>query len=82
MLCQCSKTSPIFITGVKSISPLIQLLVEIAKQQYEIKALAGNQVKFEPKNSACYRIIVKAFSVKGTEFHTYKLKKKDLTKSC
>jgi hypothetical protein len=74
MLCQCSKTSPIFITEVKNISPLIQLLEKITKQKYEIKTLADNQVKFQPKNSARYGIIVKVLSVKSTEFHTYKLK--------
>jgi hypothetical protein len=50
-----------FITGVKNISPLILLLEEIAKQQYEIKALAETQVKFQPKNSAHYGIIVKLY---------------------
>jgi hypothetical protein len=37
------KPSPIYITGVKNISPLIQLLEQIAKQQYKIKALGDNQ---------------------------------------
>jgi hypothetical protein len=40
------KPPPVYITDVKNISPLIQLLEQIAKQQYEIKALADNQVKF------------------------------------
>jgi hypothetical protein len=34
------KPPPIYITDVKNISPPIQLLEQIAKQQYEIKALA------------------------------------------
>jgi hypothetical protein len=38
------KSPPIYITDVKNISPLIQLLEQIAKQQYEIKALADNHL--------------------------------------
>jgi hypothetical protein len=45
------KPPPIYITDFKNISPLIQLLEQIAKQQYEIKALADNQVKVQPKTS-------------------------------
>jgi hypothetical protein len=62
------------LTDVKNISPLIQLLEQIAKQQYEIKALADNQVKVQPKTSESYRTIIKALAEKRTEFHTYKLK--------
>jgi hypothetical protein len=36
------KPVPIYIIRVKNISPLIQLLEQIEKQQHEIKALAGN----------------------------------------
>jgi hypothetical protein len=35
---------PIYITDVKNISPLLQLLEQIAKQQYDIKALADNHL--------------------------------------
>jgi hypothetical protein len=67
---------PIYITDVKNISPLIQLLEQIAKQQYKIKALADNQVKIQPKTSEFYRVIYKskALAEKRTEFHTWKLK--------
>jgi hypothetical protein len=65
---------PIHITDVKNISPLIQLLEKIAKQQYEIKAVTNNQVKVQPKTAESYRIIIKALAEKRTEFHTYKLK--------
>jgi hypothetical protein len=67
---------PIYITNVKStsISPLIQLLEQIAKQQYEVKALAHIHVKVQPETSESYRIIIKALVEKCTEFHTYKLK--------
>jgi hypothetical protein len=43
------KPPPIYITDVTNISPLIQLLEQIAKQQHEIKALADNQVKVQLK---------------------------------
>jgi hypothetical protein len=36
------KPPPIYINGVKNTSPLIQLLEQIVKQQYKIKALADN----------------------------------------
>jgi hypothetical protein len=38
------KPSPIFVSDVNSILLLLQLLDQIVKQQYEIKALPGNQV--------------------------------------
>jgi phage I-like protein len=65
---------PIYITDVKNISQLIQLLNQIAKHQYEIKALADNQVKVQLNTSESYRTIKKALAEKRTEFHTYKLK--------
>jgi hypothetical protein len=54
--------------------PLIQLLEHIAIQQYEVKALAHNQVKPQPKTSESYRIIIKALAEKRMKFHRYKLK--------
>jgi hypothetical protein len=35
-------------TGVTSIPPLLQLLGQVAAQQYETKAHANNQVKVQP----------------------------------
>jgi hypothetical protein len=49
-------------------------LENIAIQQHEVKALAANQVKVQPKTSESYRTIIKALAEKRTEFHTYKLK--------
>jgi hypothetical protein len=69
-----AKPPPIYITDVTNISPLIQLLEQIAVQQYEVKALTHNQVKVQPKTSESYRIIIKALAEKCTQFHTYKLK--------
>jgi hypothetical protein len=65
---------PIYITNVTNISPLIQLLEQLASHQYELKALAHHQVKVQPKSSDSYRIITKALIEKHTKFHTYKLK--------
>jgi hypothetical protein len=62
------------ITDITNISPLVQLLEQIALQQYEVKALPHNQFKVQPKTSESYRIIKKALTEKCTHFHTYKLK--------
>jgi hypothetical protein len=59
-----SKPPPINITDITNISPLIQLLEQIAKQQYEIKALADTKVKAQPKSSDSYRTIIKALAEK------------------
>jgi hypothetical protein len=45
------KPPPIYVTGVQNISPMLQLLEQIAKDQYEIKTLADTQVKVNPKTS-------------------------------
>jgi hypothetical protein len=68
------KLPPIYITGIRNISPLLQLLEQITKQQYEIKALVDNQVKVQPKTSECYGTIIKTLAKKCTEFCAYKLK--------
>jgi hypothetical protein len=68
------KPPPIYINDIKNISPLIEVLEQIAKQQYEIKALTDNQVKVQPKTSESYRKMTKALVKICTEFHTYKLK--------
>jgi hypothetical protein len=64
---------PIYVTGVQNISPMIELLEQIAKEQYEIAALTDNHIKVQHKTSECYGTIVKALAVRRTEFHTYKL---------
>jgi hypothetical protein len=56
----------------------MQLLEQIEKQQYEIKAFANNPIKVQPKTFECYRTILKALAEKRTEFHTYK--EKEVTK--
>jgi hypothetical protein len=53
---------------------MIQLLEQIAKDQYETKAFADNHVKVQLKTSVCYGIIVKALEERYIEFHTYTLK--------
>jgi hypothetical protein len=49
---------------VKNISPLTELLEDIAKQQYKFKALADNQVKFQSRISECYGTMVKRLAEK------------------
>jgi hypothetical protein len=51
-------------TDVKNISPIIQVLEQIAKQQYENEALANNQVKVQSKTSEPYRTIIKGLAEK------------------
>jgi hypothetical protein len=74
------KPPAIYITDVTNMSLHIQLLEQIAKQQHEVKALAHNQVKVQPKTSESYRVIIKALAEKRTQFHTYKLK--EVTEYC
>lgn len=68
------KPPPIFVAGVGNITPLMLLLEEIAKQEYELKVLRNDEVKIQPQTSEKYRIIVKALTDKNTEFHTYQTK--------
>jgi hypothetical protein len=44
------KPPPIFVSDVITIPPLLQMLDQIVKQSYEIKALAGNQSESSPKH--------------------------------
>jgi hypothetical protein len=39
-------------------------MLKIAKRQYEIKAVADNQVKVQPKTSESYRTIIEAVAEK------------------
>jgi hypothetical protein len=63
------KPPPSYTTDVTNISALIQMLEQITIQQYEVKALAHNRVKVQPKTSESYRIIIKALAKKCKEFH-------------
>jgi hypothetical protein len=44
--------------------PLLQLLDQIVKQSYKIKALAENQVRIQPKTPDSYRAIITALAGK------------------
>jgi hypothetical protein len=68
------KPSPIYITNATSIPPLFQPLDQIDPQLYEIKAVAQNQVKIQPRTSDSHRLITKALLDRNTQFHTYKPK--------
>jgi len=67
------KTPPIFVAGVTNITPLISLLENIAKHEYEIKIINDSQVKIQPETPEKYSIIIKELQARNTEFHTYKL---------
>jgi hypothetical protein len=45
------KPPAIYVSGVITISPLIQLLEQIEGKQHELKALHINKVKIQPRNS-------------------------------
>ena len=42
---------PIFLVGVQNIQPLHELLVTIARDDFELKVLQNNQIKIQPKSS-------------------------------
>jgi hypothetical protein len=69
------KHQPIYVNDVTTFSPLIQLLEQIAKQYYELKALSNNQIKIQPKTYESYPTITQSLTEKRTKFHTYRLKK-------
>jgi hypothetical protein len=66
------KPPPIFISGVVTIQPLIELLSGIAPNKYLVKTLSNEQVRVQPTESTVYTTIIKALIDKNTEFHTYK----------
>jgi hypothetical protein len=53
------KPPPIFVQGVKNISPLTDQNAK-AKDNYEIKVLNLDQVKIQPLTSVSYTVIIKA----------------------
>lgn len=65
---------PLFIDGVKNIQPLLKLLEEIAKGEYEIKVLRGDKVKIQSKSADSYSTIYKELKAKDTEFYSYQPK--------
>jgi hypothetical protein len=71
---KANKPPPIFIQGVKNITPLIDLLNRIAKDNYKLKVLNFDQVKLQPNTCEGYTTITKALIEKKTEFHIYKPK--------
>jgi hypothetical protein len=71
------KPPPIYISDVTTISPLIQLLEQIAKHQYELKVLPNNQIKIQPQTLDSYRTIAKVLAEKRSEFHIFDQKMKE-----
>lgn len=69
-----TKSPPIFVSGVKYIRPLSDLLDVIAKDEYTLKALQDDQVKIQPSSADKYLPIIEALKSKKTEFYTYQRK--------
>lgn len=68
------KPPPIFVAGVKQITPLMKLLNEIVPDKYTIKALHNDEVKIQSTTGKEYSAIIKALEEKQTEYHTYQCK--------
>jgi hypothetical protein len=60
------KPPPIFVSGVKNIKPLVELLNVIAQHKYILKTLYNNQVKVQPLESSTYTTIIKELTEKQT----------------
>jgi hypothetical protein len=54
------KPAPIFISGVKNIKPLIELLNALAPNKYLLKTLLHDQVRAQPTESSTYTTVIKA----------------------
>ncbi|CAG5056334.1 unnamed protein product [Parnassius apollo] len=68
------RSPPLFIDGVKNIKPLMKLLEDVTKGEYEIKVLRGDRVKIQPKSAESYSTIYKQLKAKDTEFYSYQPK--------
>lgn len=68
------KPPPIFIGNAKCIKPLIELLKNTVKDEYQLKVLGNDEVKLQVNTIIDYRLIVAELDKKKTEFHSYKLK--------
>jgi hypothetical protein len=53
---------------------MIQLLEQIAKEQYEIKTLTDNLINVQSQTSECCGTTVKALTGRRTVLHIYNLK--------
>jgi hypothetical protein len=51
------KPPPTFISGVRNIKPLIELLNDLAPNKYLVKTLPHDQVKVQPTESSVYTIL-------------------------
>lgn len=68
------KPPPIFVDKVDNINPLLLLLNQLVKGQYDVKTIKTDLVKILPKTIESYKIIVAELDKKKTEFYTYKPK--------
>ena len=59
---------------MENIQSLKTILAAIVPDQYEIKVLRADEIKIQPKNIECYRLVKKALEEKTHEFHTFRPK--------
>lgn len=69
-----NKPPPIFVSGVENISPLQEMLENIAPKAYFLKTLNNNQVRIQLENSTKYLTTMDALKKKNTQCYTYQLK--------
>lgn len=64
------KPPPICVNRVNNIQPLINLLNDVIRDDYEIKVLKDEMVKIQPKTIESYKTVMKELKLKNTEFYT------------
>ncbi|KMQ86444.1 nucleic-acid-binding protein from transposon x-element [Lasius niger] len=69
--------TPIFISRVNNISPLLNMLNLITKDNYTFKVQNQEQVKVQAKTIEAYDVIIKSLKEKNTEYHTYQKNKRN-----
>lgn len=62
------KPPPVFITGIKQITSLINLLNDLAPGKYIVR---NDTIKVQPTTRKEYSIIIKALQENKTECHTF-----------
>lgn len=68
------KAPPIFVSNVETVTPLKEMLGNIAGDAYTLKILANNEVKILLHSPELYVSVIEKLKNKNTEFYTYQLK--------
>lgn len=68
------KIPPIFVCGVEQMKPLLDMLKNIAGDDFSLKNVSRNQIKIQLKVNEHYSIVVNELKTRNTEFHSYQLK--------